>query len=237
MTPLGVGLIGTGFMGKCHALAWNAVAPVFGDVERPRLAVLGGGDAGACRTAGRAHSASRARPATGATLVADPEVDVVSITTPNPFHPDDGDRGARGRQARLVREADGGVACGRRAHARSGARLRTRRRARLQLHPEPGDPPHAPHPRRGADRRGQSCPRRDGRGFHGRSGGAVLLEERGLVRPRRARRFRRPSAEPDLGPSRRRAPGLRPHGEALCRPARSPAAGGGRSRPTTSPRR
>jgi predicted dehydrogenase len=37
---LGVGLIGTGFMGKCHALAWNAVKPVFGDGARPRLAHL-----------------------------------------------------------------------------------------------------------------------------------------------------------------------------------------------------
>ena len=26
MTGLGIGLIGTGYMGKCHALAWNAVA-------------------------------------------------------------------------------------------------------------------------------------------------------------------------------------------------------------------
>ncbi len=38
--PLRVALIGTGFMGKCHALAWNAVAPVFGDVPRPELALL-----------------------------------------------------------------------------------------------------------------------------------------------------------------------------------------------------
>jgi predicted dehydrogenase len=27
MKALGVGLIGTGFMGKCHALAWTNVAP------------------------------------------------------------------------------------------------------------------------------------------------------------------------------------------------------------------
>ena len=40
MKALGVGLIGTGYMGKCHALAWNDVAPVFGDVPRPRLAML-----------------------------------------------------------------------------------------------------------------------------------------------------------------------------------------------------
>ena len=44
MAGLGVGLIGTGYMGKCHALAWNSVAPVFGDVERPRLVVLGEAD-------------------------------------------------------------------------------------------------------------------------------------------------------------------------------------------------
>jgi len=35
MKALGIGLIGTGYMGKCHALAWNAVKTVFGDVERP----------------------------------------------------------------------------------------------------------------------------------------------------------------------------------------------------------
>ena len=40
MTALGVGLIGTGYMGKCHALAWNNVTSVFGDVERPRLVTL-----------------------------------------------------------------------------------------------------------------------------------------------------------------------------------------------------
>ena len=40
MPGLGIGLVGTGYMGKCHALAWNAVAPVFGDVERPRLVAL-----------------------------------------------------------------------------------------------------------------------------------------------------------------------------------------------------
>ena len=31
MDTIGVGLIGTGFMGKAHALAWNSVRPVFGD--------------------------------------------------------------------------------------------------------------------------------------------------------------------------------------------------------------
>ncbi|HEY9012012.1 MAG TPA: gfo/Idh/MocA family oxidoreductase, partial [Devosia sp.] len=40
MQTIGVGLIGTGYMGKCHALAWNGVKPVFGDGPRPRLVHL-----------------------------------------------------------------------------------------------------------------------------------------------------------------------------------------------------
>ena len=32
MDRVGVGLIGTGFMGKCHAMAFGAVKAVFGDV-------------------------------------------------------------------------------------------------------------------------------------------------------------------------------------------------------------
>jgi predicted dehydrogenase len=87
MTSLGVGLIGTGFMGKCHALAWNAVAAVFGDVPRPRLAVLAEVDPDLA--ARRAAEFGFAR-ATGnwRDLVADPAVDVVSVTAPNAFHPD-----------------------------------------------------------------------------------------------------------------------------------------------------
>ncbi len=37
---LGVGLIGSGYMGKCHALAWTSVATVFSGIERPRLVAL-----------------------------------------------------------------------------------------------------------------------------------------------------------------------------------------------------
>ncbi len=87
MTPLGVGLIGTGFMGKCHALAWNSVATVFGDVKRPRLAVLA--EATRDLAERRAADFGFAR-ATGdwRDLVADPAVDVVSITSPNPYHPE-----------------------------------------------------------------------------------------------------------------------------------------------------
>lgn len=87
MPSLGVGLIGTGYMGKCHALAWNAVAPVFGDVPRPRLALLAEVSRELAERKAQEFGFDRA---TGdwRTLVTDPEVDVVSITTPNAFHPE-----------------------------------------------------------------------------------------------------------------------------------------------------
>jgi len=85
MKSLGIGLIGTGYMGKCHALAWNAVAPTFGDVARPRLVHLG--EANEALATQKASELGFAR-ASGdwRAVVEDPEVDVVSITTPNQFH-------------------------------------------------------------------------------------------------------------------------------------------------------
>ncbi|MEJ1159107.1 Gfo/Idh/MocA family protein [Prosthecomicrobium sp. N25] len=85
MTALGVGLIGTGFMGKCHALAWNAVAPTFGDVARPRLAHLADATEGLAAAQAGAFGFARASGDWRA-LAADPDVDVVSVTAPNPFH-------------------------------------------------------------------------------------------------------------------------------------------------------
>lgn len=78
-------LIGTGYMGKCHALAWNAVAPTFGDVERPRLDLLVEADAASAER--RAAQLGFAR-WTGdwKAAMADPAIDVVSITTPTGLH-------------------------------------------------------------------------------------------------------------------------------------------------------
>lgn len=85
MTSIGVGLIGTGYMGKCHALAWNAVKPVFGDGPRPRLVHLA--EVSAELAARRADEFGFARATDDwRALIADPEVEVVSITTPNAFH-------------------------------------------------------------------------------------------------------------------------------------------------------
>ena len=85
MRALGVGLIGTGYMGKCHALAWNAVAPVFGDVARPRLAMLCEvDDALAARRARELGFAGST--ADWSALVTHPDVDIDSITAPNAVH-------------------------------------------------------------------------------------------------------------------------------------------------------
>ena len=40
MSDIGVGLIGTGFMGKAHALAFRAARAVLGDVPTARLEIL-----------------------------------------------------------------------------------------------------------------------------------------------------------------------------------------------------
>ena len=82
---IGVGLIGTGYMGKCHALAWRNVGAVFGDVPHPRLVHLAEADATLAED--RAEKLGFVR-ATGdwRELIADPEVEIVSITTPNAFH-------------------------------------------------------------------------------------------------------------------------------------------------------
>ena len=82
--PLGVALIGTGFMGKCHAMAWRNVATAFGGPP-PRLEMLC--DTPAEKAEEMAAQFGFARGTTDwEAAVSDPAVDVVSITTPNAFH-------------------------------------------------------------------------------------------------------------------------------------------------------
>ncbi|SDR52959.1 Predicted dehydrogenase [Rhizobiales bacterium GAS113] len=85
MTRLRVGLIGTGFMGKCHALAWTSVSGVYGDLPEIELACLADADIEVAR---RQAASFRFARATGdwRSLVADPSIDVVSVTTPNHLH-------------------------------------------------------------------------------------------------------------------------------------------------------
>lgn len=83
---LGVAVIGTGFMGKCHALAWRNVRAVFGErATDVRLEVLA--DASAELAQAKAAEMGFARATSDwRAAIADPAVDVVSITTPNGMH-------------------------------------------------------------------------------------------------------------------------------------------------------
>jgi predicted dehydrogenase len=83
--PIRVGLIGSGFMGRSHAIAIRTAAAVFG-LDRPLvLEMLADVDAPAASRAGMALGVART---TGdwRALVNDLQVDLVDITTPNTLH-------------------------------------------------------------------------------------------------------------------------------------------------------
>lgn len=84
-SAIGVGLIGSGYMGKCHALAWNGVKAVFGAGPRPHLVHLAEVNADIARQKADEFGFAKASGDWRA-LIDDPAVEVVSITTPNAFH-------------------------------------------------------------------------------------------------------------------------------------------------------
>lgn len=87
MERIGVGLIGTGFMGKCHAMAYGAVKAVFGDV--PHVGRVALCDVDAAHAAKCADDFGFARSTTDwRGLMADPAIQLVSITSPNGLHRD-----------------------------------------------------------------------------------------------------------------------------------------------------
>ena len=85
MGEIGVGIIGTGFMGECHALAFTSVTPLFQPKLRPRLAVVADVNAAAAERARDRFGFGRAT-ADWRELVSDPAVGLVSITAPNILH-------------------------------------------------------------------------------------------------------------------------------------------------------
>ncbi|PQO23836.1 myo-inositol 2-dehydrogenase [Rhodobacteraceae bacterium WD3A24] len=85
MSGPGVGLIGSGFMGKTHALALRAARAVMGDVPAPRLEVLADMPVETARARADQFGFARATDDWRA-LIDDPGVDIVSITTPNALH-------------------------------------------------------------------------------------------------------------------------------------------------------
>ncbi len=85
MERIGVGLIGTGFMGKTHALAWRAVKAVMGDLPAVDLVALCDTPEEQARRFSGQFGFARATTDWQA-MMADPAVQVVSITTPNRLH-------------------------------------------------------------------------------------------------------------------------------------------------------
>lgn len=85
MDEIGVGLIGTGFMGKCHAMAFGAVKAVFAPPITPRLAVLCDIEPAIARRAAAEFGFARWT-TDWHDLVADPAVRLVAITAPNALH-------------------------------------------------------------------------------------------------------------------------------------------------------
>ncbi|MEL6235888.1 MAG: Gfo/Idh/MocA family oxidoreductase [Pseudomonadota bacterium] len=85
MRRIGIGIVGGGYMGKAHAVAYAAVGAVFETALRPQLASV---------AAGSAESAVRYRDAFGfdraaegwQALVADPGVEAVVIASPQSTH-------------------------------------------------------------------------------------------------------------------------------------------------------
>ena len=85
MRTIGVGLIGTGFMGKCHTLAYRSVRAVLDTPLSPRLVrVCSRQSAAAERHAARCGFESATDD--WRVVVDDPDVDIISITTPNKLH-------------------------------------------------------------------------------------------------------------------------------------------------------
>lgn len=87
MKPLGVGMIGAGLIGKCHALAWRAVAGVFGVSPAPRLVTLCATKSDETRDKAEKWGFETATTDWRA-LLADPRIDAISIVTPHKLHPE-----------------------------------------------------------------------------------------------------------------------------------------------------
>ncbi|MCR8723537.1 Gfo/Idh/MocA family protein [Frigidibacter sp. ROC022] len=85
MERIGVGLIGTGFMGKCHALAYGAFRTAYDDgpaIDKVTLCDLEAGQAAHLAKAyGFEESTTDWR-----RLIEDPRIDLISITSPNMLH-------------------------------------------------------------------------------------------------------------------------------------------------------
>ena len=85
MKEIGIGLIGTGWMGRCHAWAFRGVSAVFDPAVRPRLESVC--DVAPEMAEKTANDFGFPKWTTDwRDLIADPAVDLISITAPNGLH-------------------------------------------------------------------------------------------------------------------------------------------------------
>ncbi len=85
MKEIGVGVIGTAFMGKAHSIAYAAAGTVFGEGLRPRLEILC--DIKAERAEIKRKEMGFARCTTNyMDVINDPNVDLISVCVPNSVH-------------------------------------------------------------------------------------------------------------------------------------------------------
>ncbi|MCZ8083965.1 MAG: Gfo/Idh/MocA family oxidoreductase [Rhodobacteraceae bacterium] len=85
MKEIGIGLIGGGYMGKAHAVAYAAVGAVFGRELRPRLEVIAASSADSAARYALAYGFARAA-GHWREVVADPKVGAVVIASPQSTH-------------------------------------------------------------------------------------------------------------------------------------------------------
>ncbi|MGH6893939.1 MAG: Gfo/Idh/MocA family protein [Dongiaceae bacterium] len=84
---IGVGVVGTGIMGAAHAMAFQSAPTIFETALKARLETVADVNVAAARKAAARFGFRRAVGAWQG-LVADPAVEIVSITTPNALHRD-----------------------------------------------------------------------------------------------------------------------------------------------------
>ena len=82
---LGIGMVGSGFMGRCHTNAYSSVAGIFEIPFKPQLKVLADATPDLADAAARALQFERGT-SDWIDLVRDESVELVDITAPNHLH-------------------------------------------------------------------------------------------------------------------------------------------------------
>lgn len=85
VSEIGIGIIGGGYMGKAHAVAYAAVGAVFNTTLRPRLEMIAASSASSAARY-RAAYGFRRHAASWHELVADPRVEAIIIAAPQATH-------------------------------------------------------------------------------------------------------------------------------------------------------